>query len=115
MRSPSCLCILPIIFGMPESIFMKLGMYIMAPESISTAYFVNPFHQSVCTYVSLLSLLGNARQIVSLFSLLGNGSVNTFSPPANTRNNRRIVGRVNLYAVRVLAKESVGCVSLYRC
>jgi hypothetical protein len=25
---------------MPESVFMKLGMYIMAPEPISTAYFI---------------------------------------------------------------------------
>jgi hypothetical protein len=30
---------------------MKLGMYIMAPELISTAYFTNPSHQSVCMYV----------------------------------------------------------------
>jgi hypothetical protein len=33
---------------MPEPIFMNLGMYIMAPEPILTAYFINPFHQSVC-------------------------------------------------------------------
>jgi hypothetical protein len=26
---------------MPEAIFMKLGMYIIAPEPISTAYFIN--------------------------------------------------------------------------
>jgi hypothetical protein len=38
-------------FWMPEPIFMKLGMYIMAPEPISTAYFINPSHQSVCLYV----------------------------------------------------------------
>jgi hypothetical protein len=36
---------------MPEPIFMKLGMFIMAPEPISTAYFINPSHQSVCLYV----------------------------------------------------------------
>jgi hypothetical protein len=30
---------------------MKLGMYIMAPEPISTAYFINPSHQSVCLFV----------------------------------------------------------------
>jgi hypothetical protein len=36
---------------MPEPIFMKPGMYIMAPEPISTAYFINPSHQSVCLYV----------------------------------------------------------------
>jgi hypothetical protein len=26
-------------------------MHIMAPEPISTAYLINPFHQSVCLYV----------------------------------------------------------------
>jgi hypothetical protein len=36
---------------MPEPIFMKLGMYIMAPEPISTVYFINPSHQSVCLFV----------------------------------------------------------------
>jgi hypothetical protein len=29
---------------MPEPIFMKLGMYIMALEPISKTYFINPFH-----------------------------------------------------------------------
>jgi hypothetical protein len=33
---------------MPEPVFMKCGMYIMAPESISTAYFINPSPQSGC-------------------------------------------------------------------
>jgi hypothetical protein len=36
---------------MPEPIVMKLGMHIMAPEPISTAYLKNPSHQSVCLYV----------------------------------------------------------------
>jgi hypothetical protein len=36
---------------MPESVFMKLGMYITAPEPISTAYFINPSHSSVYLYV----------------------------------------------------------------
>jgi hypothetical protein len=26
-------------------------MYVMVPEPISTAYFINPAHQSVCLYV----------------------------------------------------------------
>jgi hypothetical protein len=30
---------------------MKLGMYITAPERISTAYCINLSHQSVCLYV----------------------------------------------------------------
>jgi hypothetical protein len=36
---------------LPEPIFMNLGMYIIAPEPISTAYFINLSHQSVCLYV----------------------------------------------------------------
>jgi hypothetical protein len=30
---------------MPEPIVRELGMYIMPPEAISTAYFINSFHQ----------------------------------------------------------------------
>jgi hypothetical protein len=41
----------PCTFLIAEPIFMKLGMYIMAPELISTTYFINPSHQSVCLYV----------------------------------------------------------------
>jgi hypothetical protein len=44
---------------MAKPIFIKLGMYIMAPETISTAYFLNPIHQSVCLQVYLCPL---ARQ-----------------------------------------------------
>jgi hypothetical protein len=43
----------PIHFWMPEPIVMKLGMYIIALEFISTADFINPTHQSVCLYVYL--------------------------------------------------------------
>jgi hypothetical protein len=51
-----CLCVCvspPIKFRMAEAVFMKLGMYIMAPELISKAYFINPSHQSVSVFVSL--------------------------------------------------------------
>jgi hypothetical protein len=30
---------------------MKLDMYIMAPEPITTAYCINPSHQSLCLFV----------------------------------------------------------------
>jgi hypothetical protein len=46
-----CVYVPHIKFWMPELIFMKLGMYAMAPEPILTAYFINPAHQSVCLYV----------------------------------------------------------------
>jgi hypothetical protein len=46
-------------FWMGDPVFMKLVMHIMTPDSISTTYFINPSHQSVCLYVYPLSLLGN--------------------------------------------------------
>jgi hypothetical protein len=64
---------------MPEPIFMKLGMHIMANEPISTAYFINPSHHSVCLYVyPSYRCKASARLSVYLHSVLGNGSVNMF-------------------------------------
>jgi hypothetical protein len=37
LRASVCLCIPPMNFSVPEPIYIKLGIYIMAPESISTA------------------------------------------------------------------------------
>jgi hypothetical protein len=37
---------------MAEPIFMKVGKYIMAPEPISTTYFINLSYQSVSLYVN---------------------------------------------------------------
>jgi hypothetical protein len=60
-------------------------MYIVAPESISTAYFINPFFQSVCLYVY--------PPIVARQRLRKNVTSAT-----NTRNNREIGrGKVDLY------------------
>jgi hypothetical protein len=68
MRTPCSLCVhvcvSPVSFLMPEPVFMKLRMYIMAPKPISTAYLINCSHQSVFVYPLLL--------------LLGNSLVNTF-------------------------------------
>jgi hypothetical protein len=55
-RSPYCLCVCeshstPINFRIPEPVFIKLDIYIMAPEPISTAYFLNPSHKCVSVYV----------------------------------------------------------------
>jgi hypothetical protein len=36
---------------MAEPMFIKFGMYIMAPEPILAAYFINLSYQSVCMYV----------------------------------------------------------------
>jgi hypothetical protein len=58
MRSHAvCLCVCespPLSkFWKAGPIFMKLGMYITARESISTAYFINLSPQSLCLYVYL--------------------------------------------------------------
>jgi hypothetical protein len=62
MQSPCCLSVnYPPTnsFWMPESIFMKLGIYITEVGTISMAYFINPYHlcMSVCT--AFQSLHGN--------------------------------------------------------
>jgi hypothetical protein len=54
-----CLWLHPIYFWIPEPILMKIGMYIMATEPVSTAYFINLSYQSMCLYVYPLLLLGN--------------------------------------------------------
>jgi hypothetical protein len=49
MKSHCCLCVCMLIplnnFMVPEPIFMKYGVYIMSPETISMVYIVNPSHQ----------------------------------------------------------------------
>jgi hypothetical protein len=63
---PICLWIPPPInFWISEPVFMKLGLYVMATEPVSTSYFINPSNQSLSIYVSL-------------YPVLDNGSVNTF-------------------------------------
>jgi hypothetical protein len=74
---------------------MKLGMYIMATEPISTAYLINPSHQSVCLYVH------PPPRIVAKQRLGRNIPVAT-----NTCNNKTTVRCVVFYAVRVVSKGS---------
>jgi hypothetical protein len=53
MLSPSCLCVVWIPPPPPPALeCLKLGMYTMAPKHTSTAYFINPSHQSVCLYIT---------------------------------------------------------------
>jgi hypothetical protein len=40
---------------------MKLGMYVMASETIAAAYFINPFHQSVSLSVCLTPIVAMQR------------------------------------------------------
>jgi hypothetical protein len=60
-----CVSAYPLIdYWMPEPIFMKLGMHVMAPESMSTAYFTNPpIGLCVCDCRCIpLSFLGNGNE-----------------------------------------------------
>jgi hypothetical protein len=86
---PVCLCTPLYNFWMPEQVFMKFGLYIMAPEPISNGV-LHKSLPSIC--------VSTAR------SLLGNGLVKSYRGKEYTRN--RTVGRVVLYAVRVVPKES---------
>jgi hypothetical protein len=65
-------------------------MYIMAPEPISTAYFINPSHQSVCLYV--------------------------YSPVvARQRLDKNVTAATNPHAIELFgASFSVGSVSYHR-
>jgi hypothetical protein len=78
-------------------------MYIMAPEPISAAYFINPSHQSVCLHVYPLSLLG--KGLVKIPLLLGSGSVKCYDDNEYTCNNRRIVGCVVFCAVCIVSSK----------
>jgi hypothetical protein len=53
-------CVFPSVkVRMAESVLMKLGIYFVELETISTAYFVNPSHKSACLCMHPLSLLVN--------------------------------------------------------
>jgi hypothetical protein len=103
---------LSINFRMPESVFMKLGTCIMAFEPIQTGHFINLCHQSVCLYVSLLSLLGK-NFVKCILPFVASQRRGKHVPEAkNTSNERRIVGRFCLLVclcipLSLLCKSSV--------
>jgi hypothetical protein len=77
---------------------MKFGMYIMASEPISTAYFINPSHHFVCLYVCTHNV---ARQRLSRNVI------------AATNTHARIEELLN--AVRVVLKEGRLLIPLHPC
>jgi hypothetical protein len=57
------LCVYPLLnFLISEPVFMKLGMYIMLPEPISTAYVINP--SSVTPQLQSLKLMRQKNLIL---------------------------------------------------
>jgi hypothetical protein len=77
---------------MAKPVVMKLVTYVLTPDFISTAYFINPSHQSACLY---------AYSHITARKRLGKN----VTAATNTRNSR-IVWCVVFYAVRVVWKES---------
>jgi hypothetical protein len=77
---------------------MKLGMYIMAPEPISTAYFTNPSHQSVCLHMYPYYCWQSYGSVKCILPFIARQRLGKHVPSStNTRNNRIIVGRVWLW------------------
>jgi hypothetical protein len=73
---------------------MKLDMYIMTPEPISTAYLIDPFHQSAYLYVYPFTV---SRQ------RLGKNVTTAANTYASTEG---LLGRDVSYAVRIVPKKS---------
>jgi hypothetical protein len=69
-----------------------MPQYILAPESISTAYFINPTDRSVRLYVYSPII---ARQRVD----------KNVTAATSTHNNRRIFGPFVFFAVCVVSKK----------
>jgi hypothetical protein len=82
---------------------------IMVPEPISTAYFINPSHQSVCLYVYYpLSLLGKAS-VKYIPPFIARQRLGKHVPTAtNTRKNRGIAGRVSLWVCLCISLSLLG-------
>jgi hypothetical protein len=51
---------------MVEPIFIKIGMYIMAHELISTAYFINLSHRFLCLPLAARQRLGKKVNAATL-------------------------------------------------
>jgi hypothetical protein len=84
----ACLCISSLLTFECLNKFYETLLYIMTPELVLTAYFINPSYQCVFMCIPL--------------SLLGNGYVKKL--PQQIHN--RIVGHVVFYSVRAVSKES---------
>jgi hypothetical protein len=77
MRSQCCLCVClcsPINYLMPEPIFMKLGMYIMALEPISKTYIINP-SVSRCVYMFIPRIVARQRLGKQLPAAMSTGTI----------------------------------------
>lgn len=100
MQSPSLLhvCVSALkSFECPTQIFMKHGLYNMAPEYISTAHFICSSHQSACVFVSLTKMYPSFDARLRL--------VKQFLEAMNTWYNKGTVGHIFFYSICVLSKD----------
>jgi hypothetical protein len=90
---------------MDELVFMRLGMNIMAPESISRVYFINPSQQSVCLCVysplEARQWLGKNPYIIDRQT----AQQKCYCGNEYTYSNTRISGCIIFYAVRVISRK----------
>jgi hypothetical protein len=64
------LCIPPYQFWMAEPAFIKLVMYIMTPDRITSGYFVDLSHQSVGLYVARQRLGNNVTAAKNTYATI---------------------------------------------
>jgi hypothetical protein len=83
---------------MAEPVFMKLGMYIMGPEPISTAYSIHSSHHSACLYgyplIIVRQRLGKNPLIVARQRLGKNPLI-----VARQRLGRNVTAATNIHAI----------------
>jgi hypothetical protein len=70
---------------MPEPIVKIFSMYIIAPEPISTAHFINPSHQSVCLYMHPPNVVRQRQKIHAAIEELLDASFPIWSVLYQTR------------------------------
>jgi hypothetical protein len=102
MRSPCYVSILSTC----ECLKLFMYKYVMAPEPISKAYFINPSHQSVCLYVHppLVCRQQLCRNPpIGARQRLGNYVIAATNTHATTE--KLFVGRLVCYAVRVISRK----------
>jgi hypothetical protein len=73
----------PINFGMPQPIFIKLGMYIMAPELIPIAYNIQISPINLYVYICIPPIVARQRISKQFLAAMNRGSAERYCPCRN--------------------------------
>jgi hypothetical protein len=116
MRSPSCMSVNPLLLTLEwldQSLWNLVCIsWLLSQSQRRTAYYINPFHQSVYLYVyPSYRCKGTAPLSLSLHTVLGNGSVN-MNPRQKIHATIQELLDVSL-SVRYLSYERRVCGSVY--